>query len=82
MAEQSMTPSRNSMVANLEQVREQILTSKAEYRSHLAKMPIVEKLRILEEMRDFTSALQATRDENKARLKEAWAGAAEPVKAN
>jgi len=72
MAKKPTTSSHVPQATNLEEVRARLLEDKAEYRRHLARLPITEKFRILEEMRDFTAALQATRDENKARLKEAW----------
>jgi|HubBroStandDraft_1064217.scaffolds.fasta_scaffold640354_2 hypothetical protein len=60
----------------LEALRKKIWADKAEYRSYLAKAPVEEKLRILEEMRDFTAAMQQARDENKARMKHAWSESA------
>ena len=49
-------------------------------RKRAARASVAEKLLVLEEMRDFTSALRGVRDENKARLRSAWerAGAASP----
>jgi hypothetical protein len=55
-----------------EQLKAKVLEDKAAYRRHLAKLPIVEKLRLLEEMRDTTRALKKTREENKTRVKSAW----------
>jgi hypothetical protein len=75
-----MISSSNPVATSLEQLRKQIFKSKAERRRHWAQTPVVEKLRILEEMRDFTSALQAARDENKARVKGAWTSETEPGK--
>jgi hypothetical protein len=56
----------------VEELRTKLFRDKAEYRRYLAQAPIVEKLRIMEEMRDFTAAMQHAREENKASVKEAW----------
>ena len=54
------------------QLKKKVLEDKAAYRRHLATLPITEKLRILEEMRDTTRVLKKVRKENKARVKSAW----------
>jgi hypothetical protein len=54
------------------QLKTKVLESKAAYRRHLVALPISEKLRILEEMRDTTRALQKVREENRAKVKSAW----------
>ncbi len=65
-------PLHNSGIATVEELRDHIFRAKVEHRSKLAQLPVVEKLRIMEEMRDFTLALQSLRDENKARSKDVW----------
>jgi hypothetical protein len=57
---------------NIESLRKRILEDKAEYRDYLTKATIPEKLRLLEEMRDFTLATQQVRDENRCLLERAW----------
>jgi hypothetical protein len=59
----------------VEQLREKIFADKAARRRHVAKAPIPEKLRILEEMRDLSRALKGTREANKARVRAAIANA-------
>jgi hypothetical protein len=56
----------------LEELRRETFKAKSAHRSHLAAAPVVEKLRILEEMRDFTAALRGVREENRALVKGAW----------
>jgi hypothetical protein len=60
----------------LAELRSEIFKLKAQDRSRLARAPIEEKFRVLEEMRDFTAGLQGVRAENKARLRAARAGSA------
>jgi hypothetical protein len=57
----------------LEELRREIFKAKSAHRRHLVAAPVVEKLRILEEMRDFTAAMRGVREENKALVKGAWA---------
>jgi hypothetical protein len=68
----------NSRGIALTELRKSIFNNKSRYRSHLAKAPVAEKLRVLEEMRDFTLALQAVRNENKSRVRTAWNSADKP----
>jgi hypothetical protein len=68
----NVSPDHASTV-ELENLRNRIFEEKAVYRSHLAKAPISEKLRILEEMRAFTATTRQAREENKARMAAAWA---------
>jgi hypothetical protein len=56
----------------LENLRSRVFEEKAVYRSHLAKAPISEKLRVLEEMRAFTAATRQARAENKELAAAAW----------
>ena len=54
-----------------EEIKMKVLEDKAAYRRHLAKLPIAEKLRILEEMRDTTRALAGVRAANRAGVRTA-----------
>jgi hypothetical protein len=72
MPNRMTTPSDHPKDFTLSELREKILKDKAEYRNYLANAPIDEKLRILEEMRDFTAALEAVREENRMRMRPAW----------
>jgi hypothetical protein len=51
-----------------ELLKAKVLEDKAAYRRHLATLPIPEKLRMLEEMREATKALQPIREANKAKI--------------
>ena len=66
-----MPDSPNAMPA--EALKTKVLKDKAAHRRHLATLPIAEKLRILEEMRDATRALQGIREENRAKVRVAAA---------
>jgi len=72
MSDQKTTPADETGAGTVEELRQRIFESKDRYRRHLAHAPIEEKLRILEEMRDFTASLEHLRAENKARVKGAW----------
>ncbi len=54
-------------------LRQAIVAAKTRHRRAAARAPILEKLRILEEMRDFTVSLRGAREEHKARVQMAWA---------
>jgi len=56
----------------VEQLKIKVLQDKAAYRRHVARLPVSEKLRMLEEMRATTLALKNVREENKAKVKSAW----------
>jgi hypothetical protein len=51
-----------------ELLKAKVLEDKAAYRKHLATLPISEKLRMLEEMREATRALQPVREANRAKI--------------
>jgi hypothetical protein len=61
----------NILSESADELKTKVLEDKAAYRRHLARLPIPEKLRILEEMRDTTRALAGARATNRARLRAA-----------
>ncbi|MEI9999371.1 MAG: hypothetical protein WDO13_09485 [Verrucomicrobiota bacterium] len=54
-------------------LRKALFEAKLKKRHGLRQASIIEKLRVLEEMRDFTAALRGHREANKARVRSAWA---------
>jgi hypothetical protein len=73
MPKQTTISSRERAASNTSSLREKALADKAARRRYLVTAPIPEKLRILEEMRDLTSALKKNREENKAAVRAARA---------
>jgi hypothetical protein len=71
MAVAKSIPEETQPGESLPDLRERIFSAKAARRRYLVKAPIPEKLRILEEMRDTTRALNAVREQNKARVRAA-----------
>jgi hypothetical protein len=56
----------------VEALRAAIFRAKAKRRISVRQAPIEEKLRMLEEMRDFSALLRPLREQHQARVKSAW----------
>jgi hypothetical protein len=52
-----------------EELKAKVLEDKSAYRKHVANLPVAEKLRMLEEMRETTRALLPVREANRAKIR-------------
>ena len=75
MQNREVIPPNYAKKMALDELRERIFRDKQEFRNYLAHAPINEKLRIMEEMRDFTAAMEGAREANKASVRHAWTSA-------
>jgi hypothetical protein len=79
MPKREVAPPEYAKNMALDELRARIFRDKEEFRNYLAHAPVEEKLRILEEMRDFTAAMQGARDANRASVRHAWKRVADPA---